>query len=731
MKQILIYISLFLISICTINAQSVTANQMNGRLQMTSVSNVSDSTWSITGYFTNSVNKYLPSNINVNDKFFCQIGANTYVGRISVINSRSDVTKLITFRVICNYPNPPNNIGAIIRTTSNGYPVFVDGLPNALQAGIQNYFATLINTNAAGNPCEKTITKTSHGFRKGTPVKRVGGTYVRPTNDTIIPDFIVVDSLTANTFKVSTCGIYTSTLADGLYWYTSASPGYSLTQDTVKVPLFQVLNDTMILNPIVGFNLMSGSEGVTDGDKGDITVNSGTWTIDNGVITGGKIATNAIDSTKAANLSPTDLAQTGASTGQVLTWTGSKYAPRTLVSGITLDTVYAPFHGLTISTKGYIPVAKYAGNWREANSAADSMFHSAFCTQVIDDNHIVIRGPGLFKKTGHGLATNETYYLNDDGTERLSADSTYTLPTVRVVSDTVLNLLTGYYFNASGELPANIITGTGTVNQIPVFTGAETIAGSGSNGLRWNGSSMNIGPTVTPDWVGLNLWGGLSISNVTGGDAFLFYGNSGGTATSNLYTYGTTTQLSTRGIIRAGVASGSDLLASPDAQYPLQIIGTGAFLMPKGTEAQQPSTNIVPGLQRWSMTYDNLQIRGNSVWEYFVKADNAFGTNTVNTLAAWNGLGNRLSKVTKTNTPTGTTSVQTIDRLSGSINIEATGTSKVVNNNTVTANSLILCTIQGNDPTGRIKGVVPAAGSFTIYVDAPTGELKVAFFVIN
>ncbi len=265
MKQILIYISLFLIGICTINAQSVTANQMNGRLQMTTVSNVSDSTWSITGYFTNSVNKYLPSNINVNDKFFCQIGANTYVGRISVINSRSDVTKLITFRVICNYPNPPNNIGAIIRATSNGYPVFVDGLPNALQAGIQNYFATLINTNAAGNPCEKTITKTSHGFRKGTPVKRVGGTYVRPTNDTIVPDFIVVDSLTANTFKVSTCGLYPSVLPDGLYWFTSASPGYSLIADTVKVPLFQVLNDTMILNPIVGFNLMSGS------GSGDVT----------------------------------------------------------------------------------------------------------------------------------------------------------------------------------------------------------------------------------------------------------------------------------------------------------------------------------------------------------------------------------------------------------------------------------------------------------------------------
>ena len=346
MKQILIFISLFFITICTINAQSVTANQVNGRLQMTTVSNVSDSTWSITGYFTNSVNKYLPSNINVNDKFFCQIGANTYVGRISVINSRSDVTKLMTFRVICNYPNPPNNIGAIIRATSNGYPVFVDGLPNALQAGIQNYFATLINTNAAGNPCEKTITKTNHGFRKGTPVKRVGGTYVRPTNDNDIPDYVVVDSLTANTFKVSTCGIYTSTLPDGLYWYTSAAPGYSLTQDTVKVPLFQVIDSTLILDPIVGFNLMSDSGiGLVDGDKGDITVtDSGvTWTIDNDAITASKIgagqvgaseiASKIIDSTKVKDrsLELLQLAGGGASSGQVPTWnaTSNKYEPQT------------------------------------------------------------------------------------------------------------------------------------------------------------------------------------------------------------------------------------------------------------------------------------------------------------------------------------------------------------------------------------------------------------------
>jgi len=51
-------------------------------------------------------------------------------------------------------------------------------------------------------------------------------------------------------------------------------------------------------------------------------------------ITGAKIAANAIDSTKAANLSPNDLAQTGASTNDVLTWTGSKWAGRTASGGV-------------------------------------------------------------------------------------------------------------------------------------------------------------------------------------------------------------------------------------------------------------------------------------------------------------------------------------------------------------------------------------------------------------
>jgi hypothetical protein len=85
-----------------------------------------------------------------------------------------------------------------------------------------------------------------------------------------------------------------------------------------------------------------------------------------------------------------------------------------------------------------------------------------------------------------------------------------------------------------------------------------------------------------------------------------------------------------------------------------------------------------------------------------------------------------------TNTPAGTTGAQTIDRPSGTINIAAGESSKLVNNSLCTTASIVLPVIRTNDATATIKNVVPGAGSFTINLGAAaTAETSVGFFIIN
>jgi hypothetical protein len=85
-----------------------------------------------------------------------------------------------------------------------------------------------------------------------------------------------------------------------------------------------------------------------------------------------------------------------------------------------------------------------------------------------------------------------------------------------------------------------------------------------------------------------------------------------------------------------------------------------------------------------------------------------------------------------TNTATGTTSVQTINRPSGTINIAAGESSKVVNNSLCTTSSIVLPVMRTNDATAIIDSIVPDNGSFTIYLTAAAAaEISVGFFIIN
>jgi hypothetical protein len=85
-----------------------------------------------------------------------------------------------------------------------------------------------------------------------------------------------------------------------------------------------------------------------------------------------------------------------------------------------------------------------------------------------------------------------------------------------------------------------------------------------------------------------------------------------------------------------------------------------------------------------------------------------------------------------TNTATGTTGAQTINKGSGTVNFAAGATSLVVTNSLVTTASIVYCVIRTADATAIIKNVVPASGSFTITLNASaTAETSVGFIVFN
>jgi len=85
-----------------------------------------------------------------------------------------------------------------------------------------------------------------------------------------------------------------------------------------------------------------------------------------------------------------------------------------------------------------------------------------------------------------------------------------------------------------------------------------------------------------------------------------------------------------------------------------------------------------------------------------------------------------------TNTAGGTTGDRTINKISGTVNIAAAGTTVTVTNSLVTTSSIVFAVVRTNDTTALIKNVVPGSGSFVINMNAAvTAETSIGFFVIN
>lgn len=80
----------------------------------------------------------------------------------------------------------------------------------------------------------------------------------------------------------------------------------------------------------------------------------------------------------------------------------------------------------------------------------------------------------------------------------------------------------------------------------------------------------------------------------------------------------------------------------------------------------------------------------------------------------------------------GTTGNQTINKALFAVNFAAAATSLTVTNSLVSANSLVVCTVQTNDTTMKSVAAVPASGSVVLHANAAaTAETRVACNVFN
>ena len=131
---------------------------------------------------------------------------------------------------------------------------------------------------------------------------------------------------------------------------------------------------------------------------------------------------------------------------------------------------------------------------------------------------------------------------------------------------------------------------------------------------------------------------------------------------------------------------------------------------------------------------------GGSPTRDLLKLKAASDTTTGKILTLWNSSNNEMFAVDKdgkisldaTNTASGTTGNQTINKPAGTVNFAASTQSLTVTNSLVSANSIVLCVVRTNDTTAKNCAAIPSAGSVELRLNAnSTAETSVGFVVIN
>lgn len=274
-----------------------------------------------------------------------------------------------------------------------------------------------------------------------------------------------------------------------------------------------------------------------------------------------------------------------------------------------------------------------------------------------------------------------------------------------LLSDTLATIIGTSNFGALFN-----VKGAGSSSQ---FTAAVRVVYSAG----YTGNSLNAGVSIinSSASTGNNLQWGSTIATPAGNSGFTGFAN------------GTTTGLDIGGFTEAGggvlnVGMMGKAATATNSGTNIGIIGDGS---------NTGSSPIQIG------GYFTLGVTAPTYTSAALEADNATTTSNIFT-ARDNGTNvfeiqdNGKVVLASTQTTTGTTGAQTINKATGSVNFAAAAQTLVVTNSFATTSSNIFVQVEGTDATATSARITKASGSFTITLNAAaTAETRVSFWVIN